>query len=72
MAFAPGTNSQSAAVDFDGADFTDSRRDTGEDHFGHAPGRICKNCDQPIEASQPARRRGADDWIHDVCPVVID
>jgi len=58
-----------AGAGVQGADFTDSRNDTGEDHFSHAPGRICKNCDRPIEASQPARRRGVDDWVHDVCPV---
>lgn len=55
-----------------GADFGDSRADTGDDSFSHAPGRICKNCDRPIEARQPARRRGTDDWVHDVCPVVTD
>jgi hypothetical protein len=53
-----------------GTDFTDSRNDTVSDAFSHAPGRICKNWDRPIEARQPARRRGADDWVHDVCPGV--
>ena len=53
-----------------GTDFTDSRNGTVSDAFSHAPGRICKNCDRPIEARQPARRRGADDWVHDVCPGV--
>jgi hypothetical protein len=56
-----------------GADFTDSRNATGEDAFSHAPGgRICKTCDRPIEDRQAARRRGAEDWVHDVCPVVTD
>jgi len=55
-----------------GADFTDSRADLGTDHFSHAPGRTCKKCDRPIEARQPARRSGADDWVHDVCPDVTD
>ena len=44
----------------------------GADHFVHAAGRTCKNCDQPIEKYQPARRRGVDDWVHDVCPPVFD
>jgi hypothetical protein len=61
-----------ASAGIQGADFTDRRNDTGVDAFSHAPGRICKNCDRPIEARQPARRRGVDDWVHDVCPVVID
>ena len=50
----------------------DRRGDTGTDTFAHAPGRVCKNCNQPIEARQPARRQGADDWVHDVCPVMSD
>ena len=48
------------------------RSDTGTDPFAHAPGRVCKNCNQRIEARQPARRKGADDWVHDVCPVMSD
>lgn len=31
---------------------------TGEDHFAHAAGRICKACGETIEAGQTARRRG--------------
>jgi hypothetical protein len=41
---------------------------TGEDHFAHAPGRICKACGDVIEPGQAARRRGDSDWAHDVCP----
>ena len=33
-------------------------------------GKICKSCGRPIEAEQPARRRGETDWAHDVCPVI--
>lgn len=40
---------------------------SGADHFSHAQGRICANCDRRIEAGQPARRRQAG-WVHDVCP----
>ena len=45
---------------------------TGEDHFAHAAGKICKACGQAIEAGQAARRRGETDWVHDVCPVITD
>ena len=41
---------------------------TGEDHFAHAPGRVCDACGQVIEPRQAARRRGESDWVHDVCP----
>ena len=50
------------------ADFTESGRDTGEDHFAHAAGKTCASCGEPITAGQPARRRGETDWVHDVCP----
>lgn len=40
----------------------------GADHFSHAAGRICANCDRRIEAREPARRKGEADWVHDVCP----
>ncbi len=43
-----------------------------EDHFAHATGKICKTCGRPIEAGQPARRRGETEWSHDVCPVGTD
>ncbi len=43
----------------------------GADHFSHAAGRVCKNCNRQIEARQPARRKGEDGWVHDVCPDVI-
>ena len=45
---------------------------TGEDHFAHAAGKICKACGQTIEAEQTARRRGETEWAHDVCPVDTD
>lgn len=44
----------------------------GADHFIDAAGRICQNCDGPIRTGQPARRKGADGWVHDVCPPVLD
>jgi hypothetical protein len=43
----------------------------GADHFMHAAGRICQKCDRPIEAREPARRKGEDGWVHDGCPPVI-
>jgi hypothetical protein len=43
----------------------------GEDHYSHAAGRICQRCDQRIEARQPARRKGADGWVHDICPPML-
>jgi hypothetical protein len=45
---------------------------SGGDHFSHAAGRICRNCDRRIEARQPARRKGEDGWVHDVCPPEMD
>jgi hypothetical protein len=39
-----------------------------EDHFAHAPGKICQACGGTIELGQDARRRGQADWVHDVCP----
>ena len=45
---------------------------SGEDHFARAAGRTCQNCDRPIEAREPARRRGEDGWVHDVCPPALD
>jgi hypothetical protein len=54
------------------ADFSESERNTGEDHSAHAGGKICKSCGHTIKAGQAARRRGETDWVHDVCPVVED
>jgi hypothetical protein len=51
------------------ADFEESERDTGEDHFAHAAGKTCATCGRTIEAGQVARRHGETDWVHDVCPV---
>jgi hypothetical protein len=55
-----------------GADFSERDRHTGEDHSAHAAGKICKSCGHTIEAGQAARRRGETDWVHDVCPVIMD
>jgi hypothetical protein len=55
-----------------GADSSERDRHTGEDHFAHAAGKICKSCGHTIEARQAARRRGETDWVHDVCPVITD
>lgn len=55
-----------------GADFSERDRDTGEDHFAHAAGKKCQSCGHTIEARQAARRRGETDWVHDVCPVIMD
>jgi hypothetical protein len=54
------------------ADLGEGERRTGEDHFAHAAGKVCKTCGRAIEAGQVARRRGEADWAHDVCPVVTD
>ena len=54
------------------ADLTEGDQQTGEDHFAHATGKLCKSCGRLIEAGQAARRRGEADWVHDVCPVVAD
>jgi hypothetical protein len=54
------------------ADLSERSRRTGEDHSAHAAGKICKSCGRPIQAEQPARRRGETDWAHDVCPVITD
>jgi hypothetical protein len=54
------------------ADFSEPDRHTEEDHFAHAAGTTCKACGRSIEAGQAARRRGEADWVHDVCPVVMD
>jgi hypothetical protein len=51
------------------ADIKEDERPTGDDHFAHAPGQICKACGQVIEPRQGARRRGESDWAHDVCPL---
>ena len=48
-------------------DLSEPSHDTGEDHSAHAAGRICTSCGQVIGAGQPARRRGEDGWVHDVC-----
>jgi len=50
----------------------DSGQGTGEDHYAHAVGKICKTCGQTIEAGQTAHRRGGTEWAHDVCPVITD
>jgi len=41
----------------------------GADNYARALGAICRNCGQPIEAGQAARRRGEAGWAHDVCPL---
>jgi len=52
------------------ANFTDGSRGTGNgaDHFSHATGRVCQRCDREIGQRDPARRKGADGWVHDTCP----
>jgi hypothetical protein len=44
---------------------------TGEGNEAHVGGKICKHCGQVIQANQDARLTGVNDWVHDVCPVVI-
>ena len=45
-------------LDLESIDLTPNQRPAG-DHFAHASGRICRKCDRPIEAYQPARRATA-------------
>ena len=45
---------------------------SGADHFSHAAGQICQNCDRRIEGREPARRKGESGWVHDVCPPAMD
>jgi hypothetical protein len=47
-------------------------RGNGADHFSHVKGRVCRTCEREITASQPARRKGQDGWVHDTCPPVWD
>jgi hypothetical protein len=43
------------------ADLSERDRHTGGDHSAHAARKICVSCGRPIEAEQPARRRGETD-----------
>jgi hypothetical protein len=56
------------------ANVTDGSRGTGNgaDHFSHVKGRVYRTCEREITASQPARRKGEDGWVHDTCPPVWD
>jgi len=67
----PGTLSYIASESQRGADADpgEGGQPTGEDHFAHTTGKVCKACGQAIEAEQAARRRGETEWAHDVCPV---
>jgi hypothetical protein len=57
------------ALDLEHRDFTaDELPEEDAGHFAHAPGRTCAKCARPIEADQPARRRGESGWVHDLCP----
>jgi hypothetical protein len=65
LPWGPGSISRELAE----ADFTEPEGlGDGEDHYSHAAGRICQKCDRRIEAGQNARRKGADGWVHDLCP----
>lgn len=72
MSVDPGLNQgaiYAAMAAAEGQDFpADDGHGGGGDSFSHAPGRICLNCDRQITDRQPARRKGADGWVHDVCP----
>ncbi|MGE5292819.1 MAG: hypothetical protein ACM3ML_37655 [Micromonosporaceae bacterium] len=50
----------------------DSSKDphSSSDHAIHASGKFCAKCGDEIEPFQDMRRRGTDEWVHDVCPVV--
>jgi hypothetical protein len=60
------------SADLESGDFAEHDRPTGEDHAMHATGQTCARCGQVIEATQAARLRGADDWVHDMCPAAAD
>lgn len=62
----------SEIIQLEHMDTTPNESRTAGDNFAHAPGRICKKCDHPIEARQPARRKGETGWVHDACPVAAD
>lgn len=49
-------------------DIGESDRDTGEDQYAHAPGKVCEKCGRVILDGQPARLRGEAEWVHDACP----
>jgi mono/diheme cytochrome c family protein len=56
-------------LDLEHQDFTvDELADEDPGHYAHAPGQICARCHRPIEADQPARKRGESGWVHDLCP----
>jgi hypothetical protein len=65
----PGRAAMAGVQGMHSADGVDSVGD-GSDHFSHAAGQVCQKCDQEIEARQPARRKGEDGWVHDVCPLL--
>jgi hypothetical protein len=57
------------ALGLEHQDFTpDALAEDVPGNYAHAPGSICANCGRPIEADQPARRRGESAWVHDLCP----
>jgi hypothetical protein len=56
------------SISVEKADFGEQQNLTGEDQEAHVAGKTCKRCGQAIQADQPARLRGVDDWVHDTCP----
>ena len=52
-----------------GADFSKEDRPAG-DHAIHSSGKICAKCGDEIASFQDIRRRGTEEWVHDVCPVL--
>jgi hypothetical protein len=52
------------------ADLSAEDQPSGSDHAIHASGKFCAKCGDEIMPSQDMRRRGTDDWVHDVCPVL--
>lgn len=58
----------SKIIELENKDYTPEDRPAAADHYAHAPGGLCGKCGRPIEADQPARRRGEAGWVHDLCP----
>lgn len=63
----PQSQATAEAISLEHKDFTPNESRASGDHFAHARGKVCAKCDRPIEAREPARRRGESGWVHDVC-----
>ena len=49
------------------------RNRVADDNQAHAGGADCARCGRPIQDSDGARRRAdTGEWVHDVCPRIMD